>query len=169
MTLCLGISAMIPLTAEMAMTPLMVAGVNTLNGGAGHDYFVETTGRSLIDGGTGNDVIYGGGFADTASGGDGHDYIDGKSDNDSLTGGAGNDTILGAIGNDTMQGNDGDDFLFGQHNEDLLSSGAGKDTLVGGSGVDDYVITSASGATAVIRDFAYSSAKPSPCRRWGAI
>lgn len=72
----------------------------------------------LIDGGDGNDRIYGGAAADH------------------LLGGAGDDTLVGADGDDRLEGGDGDDVISGNNGNDSLLGGAGMDTIYGGWGSD---------------------------------
>ena len=57
-----------------------------------------------VDGGPGNDTIYGYGSDDIMWGDDGNDY---------LSGGSGNEVrIDGGLGDDTIDGNDGDDLIY---------------------------------------------------------
>lgn len=73
-----------------------------------------------IDGGAGNDVLTGGGGANT------------------IRGGAGNDLLYGAEGADILFGGDGDDLLFGGQGRDFLIGGDGADTLLGNA--DDDIL-----------------------------
>ncbi len=51
---------------------------------------------------------------DTLNGGDGNDILYGQGGDDTLNGGAGNDILIGGYGNDILTGGDGDDlFVFG--------------------------------------------------------
>jgi Ca2+-binding RTX toxin-like protein len=69
----------------------------------------------VLDGGTGNDVMYGYGGADDLQGGAGNDQLYGGADDDILRGGTGNDTLSGDAGNDT--------YLFGRGDgQDTISS-----------------------------------------------
>jgi len=49
---------------------------------------------SYVDGGKGNDKLYGSAFAEDLRGGDGNDYLNGGHGNDTLTGGKGNDKFV---------------------------------------------------------------------------
>ncbi|KEJ94827.1 Ca2+-binding protein, RTX toxin-related [Pseudosulfitobacter pseudonitzschiae] len=96
-------------------------------------------GNDTIDGGAGQDVIFGQGGNDVLSGGDGDDYVDGGEGDDVLDGGTGQDTLIGGAGNDTMSGGDGDDSLDGGEGNDLLNGGQGQDKLIGGAGNDTLI------------------------------
>jgi Ca2+-binding RTX toxin-like protein len=66
-------------------------------------------------------------------------YIDGGGGNDSLFGGSGNDTLHGGIGDDSINGGYGHDLLYGDSGNDKLlvvGSPPVSDTVYGGSGVD---------------------------------
>ena len=117
-----------------------------------------------VDGGLGDDVIYGGASRDMISAGfgndrvlgtEGDDWLDGGWGNDVLTGGDGNDYVSGGLGNDVVAGSAGDDRLNGgpgddhvgardgmpgspdvEVGNDLLIGGAGEDRLAGGPGDD---------------------------------
>ncbi|CAK6689184.1 hypothetical protein IFHNHDMJ_00557 [Synechococcus sp. CBW1107] len=86
-----------------------------------------------IDGGAGNDTIYGWAGNDWLIGGSGDDVLNGGRYHDRLDGGAGNDLLIGETGSDTLDGGDGNDRLL---------SGVGSDTLIGGTG-DDWLIVDA--------------------------
>ena len=106
----------------------------------------------LLDGGAGNDKLYGGAKNDTLCGDDGDDL---------LSGGAGNDTLLGGdtldTGNDTLLGGTGDDVLLGMGGNDSLDGGAGNDTILGGSGND--TILGGTGADKVLGEAGDDSIK----------
>jgi uncharacterized delta-60 repeat protein len=62
--------------------------------------------------------------------------LDGGSGNDVLTGGAGADTVLGGAGDDKLAGGKGDNVLVGGDGNDKLTGGVGRDVLIGGTGAD---------------------------------
>ncbi|MDA0185096.1 hypothetical protein OJ997_32630 [Solirubrobacter phytolaccae] len=66
-----------------------------------------------IDGGAGNDTLFGSASADTLVGGSGDDLVDGQQNTDTLTLGAGNDTVQWdpGDGNDAVAGDSGTDTL----------------------------------------------------------
>jgi len=107
-----------------------------LNGGAGDDTIFGMDGHDVINGGAGADVLNGGAGNDTIEAGDGRDIINGGIGADSLLGGAGNDTIYGMNGFDLIHGGDGDDRLSGGAGNDTIFGGAGNDNMLGGLGAD---------------------------------
>lgn len=110
--------------------------------------------RDVVDGGTGDDTIFGGDDDDSLHGGTGFDIIDGGIDEDTLSGGREQDSLYGGQGNDLLFGFNHDDSLnsgegsgtlplFGDHDylegnegDDTLYGGSGSDTLLGGDGAD---------------------------------
>ncbi len=92
-----------------------ISGFRQLEGGDGNDTLYGHAGGSTVWGGEGNDTL---------SGLTGHDYLDGEAGNDSLVGADDNDTLLGGTGADTIEGSD------------TIEGGAGADSLVGGAGID---------------------------------
>jgi uncharacterized delta-60 repeat protein len=125
-----------------------VGGAEIIHGGGGNDHVIVadfgdvfgddgndvieyggTYSKANLDGGNGNDLIFGGAVTD--------DVIHGGKGNDTLNGGGGRDALFGGDGNDFLQGAAGDDFLSGESGDDTLAGGAGNDLLDGGSGADD--------------------------------
>ena len=104
-----------------------------------HAYGDEDT---VLNGGLGNDLLYGASGNDTLIGGDGNDRIYGRAGNDTLIGGDGNDSINGDDGNDTLIGGDGNDSINGGAGNDVLTGGTGNDYLEGGAGSDIYIFGS---------------------------
>ncbi|MAP94085.1 MAG: hypothetical protein CMK07_03945 [Ponticaulis sp.] len=76
-------------------------GAGTLTNGNG---VITFTNVENIDGGGGDDTLFGDGNANTIGGGFGNDAIFGRGGADTLNGEAGNDTIEGGGGADTMDG-----------------------------------------------------------------
>jgi Ca2+-binding RTX toxin-like protein len=102
-----------------------VTSVERIQAGAGDDLVILSSASVAIagvsiDGGDGNDVLWGNSGDDTINGGAGNDQIDG---------GPGNDTINGGTGDDIIYGGDGNDNLTGGTGSDILHGGAGDDTL----------------------------------------
>ena len=79
--------------------------IDTLNGGDGNDYIYGYGGDDVLSGGNDNDVLIGG---------DGNDTLDGDLGDDTLLGGDGDDVITDNDGNNFFNGGDGDDILDGR-------------------------------------------------------
>ena len=96
-----------------------MAGANiVVRGGAGNDILnasaLGNTYNSLeIQGEAGDDVVTGGGKADTLGGGEGDDRVVGAQGGDLMSGGAGNDVLVwnNGDGSDTMDGDAGNDEI----------------------------------------------------------
>ena len=69
---------------------------NEINGGSGNDAIYGEQGRDILNGGAGDDEIYGGEDKDTINGGEGNDLLDGGLDADTFVfePGNGNDHIM---------------------------------------------------------------------------
>jgi Ca2+-binding RTX toxin-like protein len=140
------------LTRSIPLTSVRSIRVSLSNGN--NSFENDTSLRSIVTGGTGNDTMIGG---------SGNDSFYGYGGNDSLSGGAGNDLLYGSTGNDTLIGNEGTDSLYGEAGQDkifglapavsmavadgnnILSGGddndsvygaGGKDSIYGGNGND---------------------------------
>jgi Ca2+-binding RTX toxin-like protein len=105
--------------------------------------------RVTVNGGTGEDIIYGSEFNDilysesgtafwygTDSGAIG--WIFGFGGNDIIGGGNGNDWLSGGEGDDTLFGIGGDDAIYGGNGNDGLFGGQGADDLYGGAGLNEF-------------------------------
>ncbi|MFO0970545.1 MAG: Ig-like domain-containing protein [Gemmataceae bacterium] len=104
---------------------------------AGNDLiFVTGSLNSELHGGDGSDLLVGGAGADSISGDAGVDFLFGGAGNDALDGGSGNDLLFGGDGDDSLFGGLGDDWLFGDGGNDTLFGGPGIDFLYGGPGID---------------------------------
>ncbi len=108
----------------------------TIEGGLGDDLIFGGDRREAFFGGEGNDVIDGGRGLDTLFGDTGDDLLLGGNSRDVLNGGDGQDTLGGNGGADSLFGDAGDDELGGGNGDDLLSGGDGIDTLFGSNGSD---------------------------------
>jgi hypothetical protein len=93
-------------------------GNDTLNGGAGNDALYGAGGNDRISGDDGADKLFGGGGNDTLAGGRGRDSLDGGAGNDRLTGGADVNTYKGGAGDDTVDAKNG--------KKETVDCGAGK-------------------------------------------
>lgn len=90
----------------------------------GKDVAGAVTQNDLLDGGDGDDALWGDYPGYTPTPGD-----------DWLQGGAGNDTLFGGPG-DRMLGGSGDDILDGEAGDDISHGATGRDDLRGGDGAD---------------------------------
>ena len=103
-----------PFSIDIGTTEKLVLNMN-----GGDDSFSATGNLAAligvtVDGGTGNDTIFGSNGADTLLGGDGNDFIDGNQGNDTALLGAGDDVFQWdpGDGSDTVEGQDGSDTLL---------------------------------------------------------
>ena len=131
---------------------ISVGSGSTATGGAGDDvlgtiYYYQ--GAVTLDGGDGNDSLYGSSSADTLSGGTGDDAISGGDGADTIDGGQGSDTVTGGGGNDLLLAGLGgrvgydiaaysglrDDYTVVDHTTAVLPP-----ITVNGAVVTDYVI-----------------------------
>ncbi len=110
--------------------------IENVNGGSGNDTIYGNNVANQIYSFGGNDVIGGAGGNDVIVTGDGNDWIWGEADNDQLYGQTGNDWLSGGDGNDLVAGGVGDDQQYGDSGDDTLWGEAGNDTLSGGAGHD---------------------------------
>lgn len=85
-----------------------------------------------------NDRLYGNGIANTIDGGYGNDIIWGRS---------GNDKLYGGQNADSLSGGNGDDLLVGGSGNDVLVGGLGADDLTGGYGADTFRFTNIADST----------------------
>ncbi len=67
------------------------------------------------------------------------DYIDGGEGNDTIFGNGGSDTLIGGTGNDTINAGSGHDIVYGGLDNDSIDGSAGNDTVYGGTGDDTIV------------------------------
>lgn len=131
----------------------------------GNDVLGSQTTNDLIDGGDGNDTLWG--DYPGASPTPGSDWLEGGAGSDVLFGGAGGDRLVGGSGNDELYGEDGADLLIGNTGADYMDGGAGNDVLtldgdfgtvsgasfgfygtrVGGTGADVFKVLASGGGS----------------------
>jgi hypothetical protein len=100
-----------------------------VNGGNGDDWIYGSYGPDVLRGDDGDDSLYGDDGDDTLYGGD---------DDDILYGHAGDDTLYGGAGTDELYGGDDDDTLYGYTETD---AGSTTDHVYGESGRDKLFAT----------------------------
>jgi Ca2+-binding RTX toxin-like protein len=136
-------------------------GNDILEGGAGNDRLVDIIGNNTLNGGSGDDILYGDGTLiggkgndnitgeGVLSGNDGNDYIQSYGSNNNLNGGSGND-ILKGTGTATLNGGNGNDILEVGTDKTYVS---GSNILWGNQGNDIFKIGEKA-TTVYIKDFA---------------
>ena len=125
-----------PSNPPFALGTDLYYGDDWVDGGEGNDTMYGSWGDDVLHGGTGNDLLYGDHalsdrFTSTAD-----DFLDGGEGDDELHGMAGDDVLAGGDGNDTLLGHEDDDWMDGGDGADVLWAGVGHDSLSGGNGVD---------------------------------
>ncbi|MBB3329602.1 Ca2+-binding RTX toxin-like protein [Halomonas campaniensis] len=123
-------------------------GNNTLDGGTEDDLLFGGFGDSTINGGRGGDTIFGdGGRVEYTTAGLAiriHSLVDDaetdpvSGTNTLLGGGEGGNIIFGGAGVDTILGGGGPDLVFGGAGDDVIDGGDGPDMLFGDSGLVAY-------------------------------
>ena len=91
----------------------------------GNDDVYAGLSDDFVDGGGGNDAIYG-----DASGTSGRLLQEPAAGDDLLLGGGGNDQLFGEKGDDRLKGGKGKDILRGSSGFDILIGGPGRDTCI---------------------------------------
>ncbi|MBQ0713509.1 MAG: cadherin-like domain-containing protein [Porticoccus sp.] len=84
----------------------------------------DTNNIAGMDGGGGDDHLYGMGGNDILNGQAGNDYIEGGIGDDTITGGKGIDTLVGGAGGDIFQ------YISGDGNDRILDADTGGDRIV---------------------------------------
>jgi Ca2+-binding RTX toxin-like protein len=116
-----------------------------LNGGSGDDSIYGSNFDDTITGGAGDDLIYTYGGNGITDGGDGNDVIYTYSNwlvgyggqSDAASGGNGDDAMYGTgNGLDYLYGDAGNDTIDGGDGDDVLNGGADDDRVVGNTGDD---------------------------------
>ena len=108
--------------------------VEHLRGSDHDDVLAGDVRDNRLDGGPGNDILYGGpeGGDDALIGSTGDDRLYGGKGDDTLNGGPGDDELRGGPDNDTLNGGEGADTFFlapGGGDDTVLDFGTGADTL----------------------------------------
>ena len=112
---------------------------NTLQGGPGDDVMYGYTGNDTLTDLQGNNKLFGGTDDDVLTTGAGNDWLDGDTGYDVLIAGEGNNWLDAGPGDDKLQAGSGNDTLNGGTGDDLIEAGAGDDLIDGGTGVDNII------------------------------
>jgi Ca2+-binding RTX toxin-like protein len=107
-----------------------------LDGGKGNDKLYGDGGVDHLYGREGNDLLYGGEDDDQLEGNLGHDELNGGEGDDKIYGGQNKDTLSGDSGDDRLDGGAGNDQIYGESGDDVIYGGMGNDEVKGGSGTD---------------------------------
>jgi len=107
--------------------------VTALQDGSFNDTFTGSDRGELLETSGGDDVVYGGGGADTITDNGYAFYDQGRPD-----GGSTRNTLRGGDGDDVVTGGEDFDDINGNQGNDTVSGGAGGDWVLGGQG-DDLV------------------------------
>lgn len=108
------------------------SGDDQIWGGDGDDTITDLVGNNSIMAGAGNDLVTTGGGQDNVDAGDGNDMVMAGGGNDTVTGGNGNDILVGGDGDDAMNGGDDYDLIIGGRGADTITGNKGEDLLIGG-------------------------------------
>lgn len=119
-----------------------------IDGGSGNDEIWGSIASNNLFGSKGNDIIYG----SKVNPGIDSSYQAGEAGGDHLDGGSGNDMLYGSGYNDLLFGSQGKDFLYGSAGDDKIDGGSGDDRLTGGRGVDLFVYRSPEDSLTARRD-----------------
>ena len=110
-----------------------------MDGGTGNDLMFGNCGGDLLDGDSVDDELHGEKDCDALIGDQGQDILYGDSGDDKLQGNEGEDTLYGGANHDILSGDDANDVLYGELNDDVLDGGESNDLLLnGGKGRDIF-------------------------------
>jgi Ca2+-binding RTX toxin-like protein len=105
-------------------------------GRAGQDTLIGYFGPDWLDGGAGDDYLYGFYSNDQLFGGSGKDHLFGEYGTDWLYGGVEDDFLYGGWDNDVLYGEDGNDHLYAYDGISETFESTGTNWLYGGAGHD---------------------------------
>ncbi|MEX2236877.1 MAG: choice-of-anchor Q domain-containing protein [Dehalococcoidia bacterium] len=124
-------------TAGPGSGPDDLEGIENGITGSGRDLLVGDAGANVLSAGSDRDFVYGRGGNDDLNGGSGLDVIYGGTGNDDMFGGSDGDRLYGNEGDDDLDGGDGNDRLVGGQDDDIMIGGEGNDRLIGFDGNDE--------------------------------
>ncbi|MGD1937338.1 MAG: choice-of-anchor D domain-containing protein, partial [Cyanophyceae cyanobacterium] len=82
--------------------------------------------------------------------GDGRQWLNGGPGNDQIFGNLDRDVLTGGTGDDSIFGGKGDDWIKGGEGNDVLAGDFGNDTLIGGVGNDSFIIGAGRGSDEIL-------------------
>ncbi len=107
-----------------------------LDGGAGDDELWGSEGNDILSGGAGRDRIFAQGGNDRIAGNSFTTAGDANEEETEIDAGTGDDIVYGTAGRDRITGGEGNDLIFGGAGSDDINAGAGNDRIFGGAGND---------------------------------
>lgn len=122
-------------TTDLSLTTAGAPVTYAFGAGGNDDLIGDATQDTddTLDGGCGNDRLYGFGGQDSLQGAQGNDWINGGDGDDQLAGGEGNDILTDTLGNNVFDGGAGDDEINRGYSvgsdTTFFAYGAGQDTV----------------------------------------
>jgi Ca2+-binding RTX toxin-like protein len=107
-------------------------GIEYIDGGGGNDLIYGQFGDEYILAGSGNDTVYGGQGDDSILGTTGDNLVFGNRGDDYILVGDGSDTVWGGGGKDWIDAIGGNDLIYGNQGSDTIVGGPDNDTIYGG-------------------------------------
>ncbi|WP_394180242.1 Ig-like domain-containing protein, partial [Marinomonas posidonica] len=105
-------------------------GDDHIEGGNAQDTLGGYGGSDWLEGGEGDDTLYADGRRTSYQDADDSNRVDGGAGQDTLYGSIGDDFLLGGSGDDYLDGRDGDDVLIGGQGQDTMTGGDGRDLFI---------------------------------------
>jgi Ca2+-binding RTX toxin-like protein len=123
-------------SAKQVFADIELSGNDAINGGNGNDQIFGFSGNDILNGGEGDDVILGGYGSDTIDGGNGNDTIYADEDEEAYFNALSQTDLLPSEfssafvnGDDVINTGSGDDSVFLIEGNDTINLGDGNDTL----------------------------------------
>jgi Ca2+-binding RTX toxin-like protein len=127
-----------------------VGGDDVVDGGSGNDLIFTFGGDDEVNSGSGNDTVRTADGDDRIEAGLGNDDVQSGRDEDTVLGQAGDDELRGGEDDDDIRGGAGDDRVIGGSDDDALRDGVGVDQLEGRTGDDTAILTADASTDTVV-------------------